>query len=460
MAEAASSAPPAPPPRRLNIVVNGCGHGELDSLYNSVARLEAAHGVVGVLLICGDFQAVRSKADLSTMACPPKYRAMNSFWRYYSGEKVAPVLTIFIGGNHEASNHNLELYYGGWAAPNIYFLGFAGVVSVGGVRIGGLSGIYNRQHYHHGRFEAPPFSDDDMRSVYHVRELEVVRLLAAGRSTSSRRTTGRSTWRATATCRASSAASPSCRASSRAARSARRRRHAAAQAAAVVLVRGAPPRQVRRVVQHDVHRYTVEHDTHLGAPQRPGGAHPRFLPRQVPAQPRLPPAHPGRRRRLAARAQVRRRMDRRAGIDGAALLDAARRRPARRRLARGGVRRAHRFHAHRRRVRRRRGVRGRRPHGARQLCDHGAAAPRGRPARAAALARREPTDRGVRRHLWAPRRLPHPGRPAAARAAAAAAAAAAATAAAAGGPPPPPPGALFGAPPVVLDSEEIELGDD
>ena len=25
------------------------------------------------------------------------------------------------------------------------------------------------------------------------------------------------------------------------------------------------------VVQHDVHRYTVEHDTHLGAPQRPGG---------------------------------------------------------------------------------------------------------------------------------------------------------------------------------------------
>ena len=25
------------------------------------------------------------------------------------------------------------------------------------------------------------------------------------------------------------------------------------------------------VVQHDVHRYTVEHDTHLGAPPRPGG---------------------------------------------------------------------------------------------------------------------------------------------------------------------------------------------
>lgn len=46
-------------------------------------------------------------------------------FRYYSGEKMAPVLTIFIGGNHEASNHLQELPYGGWVAPNIYFLGRA-----------------------------------------------------------------------------------------------------------------------------------------------------------------------------------------------------------------------------------------------------------------------------------------------------------------------------------------------
>ena len=275
MSEAASSSSaPAPSPRRLNIVVNGCGHGELDSLYNSVARLEAAHGVkVDVLLICGDFQAVRNQADLSTMACPPKYRAMNSFWRYYSGEKVAPVLTIFIGGNHEASNHNLELYYGGWAAPNIYFLGFAGVVSVGGVRIGGLSGIYNRRHYHHGHFEAPPFSDDDMRSVYHVRELEVVRLLALRRPID---VFASHDWP----------------------------QHVARHGDMQGLIRrksflqgelssgslGSPPAaqllhklqpsfwfaahlhvKFAAVVQHDVHRYTVEHDTHLGAPQRPGG---------------------------------------------------------------------------------------------------------------------------------------------------------------------------------------------
>jgi lariat debranching enzyme len=29
--------------------------------------------------------------------------------RYYTGEKEAPVLTIVIGGNHEASNYMWEL---------------------------------------------------------------------------------------------------------------------------------------------------------------------------------------------------------------------------------------------------------------------------------------------------------------------------------------------------------------
>ena len=39
------------------------------------------------------------------MACPDKYKSMCTFYKYYSGEAIAPVLTIFIGGNHEASNY-------------------------------------------------------------------------------------------------------------------------------------------------------------------------------------------------------------------------------------------------------------------------------------------------------------------------------------------------------------------
>jgi lariat debranching enzyme len=158
--------------------VEGCCHGELDNIYASVEQLAAVHGTkIDVLLICGDFQAVRNEADLATMACPVKYRDIRTFYKYYSGELVAPVLTIFVGGNHEASNHNWELYHGGWVAPNIYFLGYAGVVNVGGVRIAGSSGIFNGRHYQMGHYEKPPFDDDAVRSAYHVRELEVRRRL-------------------------------------------------------------------------------------------------------------------------------------------------------------------------------------------------------------------------------------------------------------------------------------------
>jgi lariat debranching enzyme len=107
---------------------------------------------------------------------PAKYRKLNTFQDYVTGAKVAPVTTIFIGGNHEASNLLQELYYGGWVAPNIYFLGFAGVVWFGGIKIAGLSGIFNDRHYSLGHYERPPYSEDAMRSVYHLRELEVYRM--------------------------------------------------------------------------------------------------------------------------------------------------------------------------------------------------------------------------------------------------------------------------------------------
>jgi len=85
------------------------------------------------------------------LACPPKYRAMQQFWKYYKGQKRAPVLTIFIGGNHEASNHMQELPYGGWVCENIYYLGYCGIVEFGGVRIGGISGIFKGHDYNKGK---------------------------------------------------------------------------------------------------------------------------------------------------------------------------------------------------------------------------------------------------------------------------------------------------------------------
>jgi hypothetical protein len=62
---------------KLNIVVEGCCHGELDKIYASIARMEEDQGVkVDLLLCCGDFQALRSKDDFEAMAVPDKFKCV------------------------------------------------------------------------------------------------------------------------------------------------------------------------------------------------------------------------------------------------------------------------------------------------------------------------------------------------------------------------------------------------
>jgi lariat debranching enzyme len=56
-------------------------------------------------------KSIRNNADMSCIAMPEKFRRLGDFANYYNGKKVAPVLTIFIGGNHEASNYLRELYF-------------------------------------------------------------------------------------------------------------------------------------------------------------------------------------------------------------------------------------------------------------------------------------------------------------------------------------------------------------
>lgn len=161
----------------MKIAVEGCAHGELEKIYEAIQHLENQEGIkIDLLICCGDFQATRNKQDLRCMAVPFKYQKMCTFHKYYSGEKTAPVLTLFIGGNHEASNYLQELCYGGWVAPNIYYLGYAGVINIAGIRIAGLSGIYKGHDYMKGHYEKPPYSEEAKRSVYHVRNLEVFRL--------------------------------------------------------------------------------------------------------------------------------------------------------------------------------------------------------------------------------------------------------------------------------------------
>ena len=165
--------------RPLRIAVEGCGHGTLNAIYASIEKACEAKGWPGIdmLIIGGDFQAVRNIRDLNCMAVPGKYRQLGDFWEYYAGRRRAPYLTIFVGGNHEASNHLTELFYGGWVAPNIYYMGAANVLRFGGLRIAGLSGIWKGYDYRKPHTERLPYRDGDERSAFHVREIDTRRLL-------------------------------------------------------------------------------------------------------------------------------------------------------------------------------------------------------------------------------------------------------------------------------------------
>jgi lariat debranching enzyme len=142
-----------------------------------VACKEKGWSGIDLLIIGGDFQAVRNSQDLNGMSVPVKYRTIGDFHEYYSGVRQAPYLTLFVGGNHEASNYLFELFYGGWVAPNIYYLGAANVLRLGPLRISGLSGIWKGYNYRKPHYERLPYNQDDVKSAYHVREIDVRKLL-------------------------------------------------------------------------------------------------------------------------------------------------------------------------------------------------------------------------------------------------------------------------------------------
>ncbi|EPY53446.1 RNA lariat debranching enzyme Dbr1 [Schizosaccharomyces cryophilus OY26] len=155
----------------MRIGVQGCCHGILDNLYS----LASKHNVE-LLIIGGDFQALRNLSDFHGISVPQKFKRLGDFHKYYSQEKVAPILTIFVGGNHEASNYLEELPYGGWIAPNIYYMGRSSVICIGNLRIAGISGIYSEFDYRKGRYERLPYEYKMLKSVYHTREFDVLSL--------------------------------------------------------------------------------------------------------------------------------------------------------------------------------------------------------------------------------------------------------------------------------------------
>jgi lariat debranching enzyme len=145
---------------------------------------------------------MRNSIDAQSMACPQKYRQLGDFHLYYASKKRAPVLTLFIGGNHEASNYMRELCGYFW----LYIDFFAVITAAGCAKTSTtwdgpvfcdsaacalpacrefISRIITAkvQIYHYfseltaGHFEKPPLTEQSMRSIYHIREFDILRLM-------------------------------------------------------------------------------------------------------------------------------------------------------------------------------------------------------------------------------------------------------------------------------------------
>lgn len=66
----------------MKIAVEGCAHGELEKIYDTIEFIEKNEGYkVDLLICCGDFQSTRNCDDLQCMAVPKKFQDICSFYK-------------------------------------------------------------------------------------------------------------------------------------------------------------------------------------------------------------------------------------------------------------------------------------------------------------------------------------------------------------------------------------------
>lgn len=169
----------------MKIAVVGALEGNLKGLYEELRETEQNQQVqIDLVLVCGNFEAVRNEHDLK---CVDQYECWvkSDFADFYSGKQKASHLTLIIGGNQEASNYFNQLPYGGWVAPNIFYMGHSNVLQFNGVRIAGISGsndkffdhLYKTEITKTGYFERLPLDARDRRSINYTRYIEVYRMM-------------------------------------------------------------------------------------------------------------------------------------------------------------------------------------------------------------------------------------------------------------------------------------------
>lgn len=153
-------------------------HGEM---YEMLGLLKKWASQLSFVLQVGDFEPHRHEADLQTMDAPAKYRKLGNFSSFYEGKVAFPYPVWFIGGNHEPYGFLDRIANNTEIAPNCYYLGRVGMVELAGLKIVGLSGIY-QEHSFHSRSAIAEIGDRPNADYIGFTESEIQQALAFERT--------------------------------------------------------------------------------------------------------------------------------------------------------------------------------------------------------------------------------------------------------------------------------------
>ena len=153
-------------------------HGHHHDMVRLLSEWESrTSNAIQFVLQVGDFEPHRNDADLETMAAPAKYRVLGDFPDFYSGDFGFPWPVYFIGGNHEPYGFLDLIPNGGPVLENCFYLGRAGTVETHGLKVVGMSGIYNQDKFEATRPRVADFKKKSNKDYTYFNQEDVERAL-------------------------------------------------------------------------------------------------------------------------------------------------------------------------------------------------------------------------------------------------------------------------------------------
>lgn len=154
-------------------------HGDMHLMVSLLKMWEEKTGKdLDFVLQVGDFEPQRHEADLATTPGPKKYRKLGDFADFYTGRAGFPWPIFFIAGNHEPYGFLEEISQGGQVANNCYYLGRVGTVMLSGLKVVGVSGIYEPELFQNQRPDVSLVSQSSCKRYIGFTEVDITQALS------------------------------------------------------------------------------------------------------------------------------------------------------------------------------------------------------------------------------------------------------------------------------------------